>query len=43
MLHETFSVRTVRFRVHFEQELYNSMMMVNALWQQVKGYLSYSI
>lgn len=43
ILHETFSVQTVRFRGHFEQELYNSMMMVKALWQQVKSYLSYSI
>lgn len=39
--HETFSVQTVRVR--FEQDWYNSMPMVNALWQQVKSYLSYSI
>lgn len=31
ILHETFSVQTVRFRGYFEQELYNSTMMVNAL------------
>lgn len=31
MRHETFSVQTVKFRVHLEQELHNSMMVVNAL------------
>lgn len=40
-LHEIFSVQTVR--EGFEEELYNSMTVVKALWQQVKSYLSYSI